>query len=293
MDKFSANVICGLIPGKAARHALREKLRPSRLPPKDDAAAPVTVAIVNGMSFDVVPLQIGDTDFWHIFNTKQWEPGTFEFYKKHVRPDKDVIDIGGWIGPTMLIAYSLNPRAVHVVEGDPANFQTMKINAMQNYAQDKVRMQNICVSDKTGDVVEFGLTDESHPDSSTKSMNAGGGVKVLTTDIVEYLKSKDLADTSIVKIDIEGAEQLCARGLAYMSEFPGLNVLLSLHPPFWEDKGGVVNKLMPEFKKFDIFNEEGKPLELSELQDMMLEECDCNWAGKKGRFFTIILKSRG
>ncbi|MCL2749158.1 MAG: FkbM family methyltransferase, partial [Alphaproteobacteria bacterium] len=241
---------------------------------------------------EVLPQKIESVDFWALFSSGEWEPLTFEFYKKYVRPDKDVIDIGGWIGPTMLIAYSLNPRQIHMVEADPVNFQIMKMNCFKNYCQDKIQMQNICLSDKSGDIVEFGWTDASRLDSSTKSMNSKGGIKVLITDILEYLKSKDLANVNIIKIDIEGAESLLSKGLDYIAGFPGIKILLSLHPPFWDDKKKTMGKLIPEIKKFDVFTEDDKPLSLNDLQEMMQDETESLWPGKTGKFFTIILKTR-
>jgi FkbM family methyltransferase len=193
----------------------------------------------------------------------------------------------------MLIAYSLNPRKIHVIEADPGNFQAIKTNCIKNYLDDKVELLHTCVSDKTGDIIEFGWTDENRPDTSTKTMNSPGGVKVMTTDILEYLKSKDLANTSIIKIDIEGAERLCHKGLDYISKFPGISVLLSMHPAFWPDKAAAAKLLMPEFRKFDVFTEQEQPLPLEKLNDMLLDESSCDWVGKTGVNFTMILKTKG
>ena len=177
-----------------------------------------TSVSANGMMFLIDPF---NSHFWGmLFSSGSWEPETFDFYKKYTRPDKEIIDIGGWIGPTMLIAYSLNPKKIHMVEADPANFQILKSNCLRNNMQDKVELLHACLTNKTGDIIEFGST----PDrcTSTKHINTPGGIKVLSLDIMEYLKSKDLENVCIIKIDTEGAEAMFAKGLEYISKFPGI-----------------------------------------------------------------------
>jgi hypothetical protein len=131
---------------------------------------PRSKAISNGMEFDVTP-----STFWSIFNSGRWEPETREFYKKYVSPLKAVVDIGGWIGPTALIAYSNNPLRIHVVEADPVNYQNLKANCIRNYLMDKIDLHNICISDKTDDIVKFGCIDENIKGTSTKAIGGGGG----------------------------------------------------------------------------------------------------------------------
>ena len=138
-----------------------------------------------------------------------------------------------------------------------------------------------------------GYTDKTCEDTSTCSM-AGDRVRVLTTDIVDFLKTKDLSNTSIIKIDIEGAESMLAAGLECIANYgEGINVLLSIHPPFWtEPKEKVVAKLLPEIKKFSVFTEKDTPLDLSDLEKMMLDERESGWASKTEMFFAIILKTK-
>jgi len=254
---------------------------------------PVDFAISNEMRFNVLPQRPECWDFWGHFNGGTWEPETFSFYKKYVQPNKDVIDIGGWIGPTMIIAYSFNPRNICVVEADPANYQILKHNCFANYMQDKVSLHNLCISDRSGDIVGFGYTDKSNSDTSTCSMN-GDRVRVLTTGIVDFLKTKDLYNTSIIKIDVEGAESLLSGGLNYISEAGvDINILLSFHPPFWsEPKKDVAEKMLPAIKKFDIFSEADVPLDVSDVEKMMLDERNSEWVGRTGIFFSLILKTR-
>lgn len=282
MRKITVKILSAFIPVQSWRKAFREKFW-ELLGVRSWKS--VSYAISNEMVFDV-----NRRSFWDRFNAGVWEPETHAFYKKYVNPAKEIIDIGGWIGPTMLIAYSYNPKKIHVVEADPANYQILKMNCRKNFLEDKVELHNLCISDKTGEIRSFGYTDESNSDTSTKSLG-GQRVKVLTVSFLDFLKSRDLSNVNIIKIDIEGAEILIAEGLDYISRFPGIHVLLSIHTPFWADKKVASNILMKQFHKFQVFSDKEEPIELAALETMMLAETSCSWKNKTGLFFTLILKT--
>jgi len=243
-------------------------------------------AMVNGFVFSVEP-----EEFWPTFSSGYWEPETFAFYKKYVSPDKEIIDIGGWIGPTTLLAYSLNPKKITVVEADPANFQILKLNCKNNYLEDKVDLNCICIGQKSNEIVTFGYTDDANQASSTKSIG-GDRVKVKTTSFLDFLKTKKLNDVNIIKIDIEGAEQYIEEGLRHISQFEDINVLLSLHTPFWDNKELTTKTLMKELENFDLYTENEEKISLDKIQEMMLASPNSQWKNKPGLFFTLILKTK-
>lgn len=243
-------------------------------------------ALVNDFTF-----KVEEATFWAYFNSKQWEPETFDFYKKYASPDKEIIDIGGWIGPTVLIAYSLNPKKITVVEADPANFQVLKNNCKNNYLEDKVDLKCICIGPKSGEIVSFGYTDEAKPDSSTKSIG-GTRVKVMAISLLDFLKTQNLENTNIIKIDIEGGETYIEDGLDYISKFKDIIVYLSIHTPFWEDKEKTSEILLKELKKFDVYTEQDTKISLEEVKRTMTMEQPTAWVNKTGLFFTLILKTK-
>lgn len=279
MEKLLTKLLCAFIPVKRWRTALKSTLLTHKWPITDEA-------ISNEMKFNVVPNR-----FWGHFNSGHWEPETINFYKKHVSPLKEVIDFGGWIGSTTLIAYSFNAKKISVVEADPANYQILKTNCIKNHLNDKVEHHCCCIYDKSDEILTFGYTDKSNEDSSTQSIG-GERVKVRTVSLIDFLTTKDLNDTSIIKIDIEGGEQFIAKGLDYISQFPNINVLFSLHPPFWADKQKTTDILLKELNKFEIYTEKEEVIPLEKVKEMMLSEKSCGWDGKSGIFFTLILKTK-
>jgi FkbM family methyltransferase len=262
-QKKLANVLIKCLPTHGVRQAARRKFLSTRK------------VACNDMVFDVEP-----SEFWYNFDNGKWEPETYDFYKKYISPVKDVIDIGGWIGPTMLFAYSMNARKISVVEADPANFQILKKNCRQNHMEDRVELHNLCLSDRTGQIVMFG-TKSKKKGSSTKRIGYGD-TKVTTTAMMEFLQSKNLKETSIIKIDIEGAEQDVTDSLDYIAQFPDIAVLFSVHVPMFRDAQKTNALLAEKFKKFDVFTDTEEPLSLAEAEKRL----------EKGGSFCLILKTK-
>lgn len=227
------------------------------------------------MIFDVDP-----SHFWQKFNDGEWEQETFAFYRERVSPQKDVIDIGGWIGPTMLLAYAFNARKVTVVEADPANFQRLKRTVRGNYMEDRVELLNLCLSGRTGDLVRFGAASKKKG-SSTKRIGVGQ-TTVVTASATDFIKGLKLDDVNIIKIDIEGAEQDMPEALDLISEHPGISILFSVHVPLWRDPAATIVELLAKAEKFEVFDEKGQPQTHDHLRKRF----------EKEGYFAFILKTR-
>ncbi len=212
LKKVLANAVSGIVPFREVRLRLRRNIL------SQDQAA------FNGMRFDVEKHH-----FWHGFNAGFFEPETISFYRENVSPLKEVLDIGAWVGPTLMVAYALNAKKIHAVEADPANYQILKKNCMNNLMEDRVQLHNLCISNTNDQIVSFGCVKEGN--TSTKAILNHGNVKVATTDILDFLNTKDLNEVNIIKIDIEGAEQNIMHGLSYIANFPDIRVLFSLQIP--------------------------------------------------------------
>jgi FkbM family methyltransferase len=269
---------------KIVPEKIRDILWNIRNPKKKEMA--VDYAFSNEMKFNVIP-----NIFWGRFNNCLWEQETIRFYRNNVSPDKEVIDIGGWIGPTMLIAYSYNPQKIYVVEADPSNYQILKQNTFNNYLDDKVKLFNICISDKDDEIVSFGYNDENIKNTSTKGIG-GTRVKVKTKTLENFLQTLDMSKINIIKIDTEGGEQYMENGLKYISKYSGIKILFSIHTPFWTNKTETANMLIKQFENYDVFTENEEKITENELMGRMLNEKPTVYNDKTGVFFTLILKTK-
>src|SRR6185295_3331065 len=60
-------------------------------------------------------------DFWGEWERGTWEPGTREAIESHVTPGSTYVDIGAWIGPTVLWAAPIAARVL-ALEPDPVAY---------------------------------------------------------------------------------------------------------------------------------------------------------------------------
>ncbi len=243
-------------------------------------------ALINNDEFTVLP-----DKFWLSFNRGTWEPQLREFYKRHISSDKMVIDIGGYIGPSVFLASSYRPKKIIVVEADPINFEKLKKNCELNSLQDEVELHHYCIFNKTGETVRFGPMDRILPHPAINGIG-GEGSETETISFQKFLSGCDLDSTNIVKIDIEGGERFISEGLDYIAGYPGIYIYLALHPPFWPEKEEIADMLLGSFERFDIFTDTEKHLPKQKLRKMILSDQKTYYAEKRGLFFDIILKTK-
>lgn len=247
---------------------------------------PVTDVRINQMYFKVLPCASKDGDYWDIVNKGKWEPETFDFMRNYIRPDKDYIEIGGWIGSTAMAAYAYNPRQVYTIEADPANYQTLKMNIYNNHLQDKIKMFNACLTDteNSGKIIPFGTADKEKPNSSSHRLDNGSRIMIKTTNALPFIKKNcDIKNINTMNIDIESSEIYMKDVFKYFED-KNIAILLSLHNPFWQDKIKSANYIYSYIKGYTIldpftYNEITKP----QIKDKLLEN----------KFYSIILEGRG
>lgn len=169
--------------------------------------------------------------FWRKAGAGTWEPRTFAVLDAHLAPERDYIDIGAWIGPTVLYA-ARRARHVWCFEPDPVAFRHLAWNIELN------RLANVsafaaALSDRVG-IARMASFGGEAGDSMTSLLNRGGAgaADVLTIGWEDFAGSVDLSAVALVKIDIEGGEfAVLPTMLAWLRvQRPAL--YLSTHAPF-------------------------------------------------------------
>ncbi|MHA1575506.1 MAG: FkbM family methyltransferase [Alphaproteobacteria bacterium] len=266
MKKSLIKILCCFVPLKSWRIKIRDK-----------SVVKLDYALINGFKFDV-----NSHNFWSLFNNNLWEQDTIAFYKKYTRPDKNIIDCGVWFGPTVLIAHSFNAKKIYGVEADPSTYYQANKMINKNNISEKVELTNICLYDKSNEIVSFGTGKGNNSDNSIK----GSFFKVNTSTLLDYIKDNNIENYNILKIDIEGAETLIVNDLKSLSNKKDLHILLSLHPKFWADSEIAIKKLLDCAKCFNICDSWDKKMSLSECEDFI------RLALKKNEFPEIILHTK-
>ena len=223
------------------------------------------IATINGFTF-----RVSDHTFWSHFNDS-WESDTKSLFAKYVRPDRTILDVGAWIGPTVLIGYAHNAKHIYAVEADPLNAHTLRLNCCNNYLDNRVSIINRCIHDRSYEVCNFGNS-ICIQDSSTNSF--GGRHKVLSSTLLDIIADNAivLSELGLIKIDIEGSELLLIRDLKKLAVHKHLVVLLSLHQLFWEKIPAKKEALRVLYECYDFFTAVDETRIPTESLDSYIEE---------------------
>ena len=147
-----------------------------------------------------------------------WLFGGFEvdetrFFKDVLRADDVCFDIGGNVGYFSLLMARLAPKGfVHVFEPIPVNAALISASVELNKINN-LRLSNAAVGDHEGNV-RFSVS----VDSAYSSMSATGRfaeeelIKVPMVSLDKYLADSSLQRIDVMKVDVEGAEELVIKG---------------------------------------------------------------------------------
>lgn len=223
--------------------------------------------------------------FWKEYRESGWEPETYETFRRNLTDDTIYVDIGAWVGITLIWARLLGVEKIYAVEANPESYELLSRTVMENQLLEPcVDLTNICVTNKDTELVRFG-----RGLSSASRIEKDGDYSVLTTRLSSYLNKNGLSGNLFIKIDIEGAECLVIEDLANCLAL-GNKAFLALHPPFWEDKVASHDLIIESLKEFCLFNARGETLEIKELSKMILsEEKYPAWGTSYGNLFEILV----
>ena len=193
-------------------------------------------------------------EFWAMYKNDEWEKNTFAVFDAYLRQDKAYIDIGAWVGPTLL--YGANKaKFAFGFEPDKAAFNLLGNNIRLNpHLIDKTSVCDYGIGSKTGKV-KFYVGSEAESTSSfiPNHYNNGAYYYVDFYNFSEAVErcSINFFEINFIKIDIEGGEYtLVPTMIDYfkkMQHFPTL--LISTHAPF------VLTKNLDEEIKKKVFHD--------------------------------------
>lgn len=226
--------------------------------------------------------------FWRRFQ-RGWEPDTFKIFQRCLSATSTYVDIGAWIGPTILFASSIGVEKIYAVEANPTSFEHLEANCGMNPALDaSVELDNVCIYPQRK-IVSFGHEDGGDYASSASSI-FGHGYRVQGVPLSDYLDGKD---PDFIKIDVEGTEPLIAGDLAALSQAEALRIHLSLHPPFFRDLRRDGDRILEACSRFRIRDRKMRELSLERLERLIFStDPKPPWGTRFGNFFEILLETR-
>ncbi|WP_424833265.1 FkbM family methyltransferase [Ruegeria sp.] len=218
---------------------------------------------LNGEPFRLDPYH---SKFWRKASSGVWEPETFAVLDKYLTPESDYLDIGAWIGPTVLYG-ARRARQVWCFEPDPTAFRHLAWNLDLNDIRN-VSAFGVALSDKFG--VARMASVRGEPGDSTSSLLHDGahGSDALTIAWDQFEAANDLSQVSLVKMDIEGAEFFVLPALLPWLEKVRPVLYLSLHAPLLSEaqRRAETANLLERLSFFsEIYDETGASLDLQQL----------------------------
>ena len=225
--------------------------------------------------------------FWDEF-AGSWEPQTVKFFKNNLVPGTDYLDIGAWVGPTAFIATALGAGKVKIIEPNPVNFFQLLATQINNNLLSKWFLVNACVSNKRGSAVIGPIKGIESSSSATNIRDQHqDGATIMSLKLSDLILEDD--KFSLIKIDIEGAEDFIIEDLSILADKEAA-LWLSIHPPFIENKELFLEHLLSLGGSFYFVNEDNNIIENDVLKMwIMTKEEFPSWGTKWGNFFEIGL----
>lgn len=161
-----------------------------------------------------------------------FEPDETHYFKTIIRPEDVCFDIGGNVGFfSMLMAKCASRGKVHVFEPIPLNAALIGANAALNHFGN-LQINNVAVGSEKGSL-PFSVSVDSaysslHPTDRIAEENT---ITVPVVTIDGYIAEQGIARVDIMKVDVEGAEDMVIRGAERLLSDPARrprSVLLEL-----------------------------------------------------------------
>jgi FkbM family methyltransferase len=193
---------------------------------------------------------------WNEMHQNKWEEETFKIFDRFLNAEHSYIDIGAWIGPTVLYG-AHKVKHVYGIEPDPIAFEELITNLNLNPSiASKVTCINAALAEKSGDI---NLYMRHHFGDSTSSLIptiSNNHCKVKSITIDDLITQNNIKEVNFVKMDIEGGEYSLIPFLHEFLKTQKPTLYLSLHPGFFnENVNLILNKSNDSSSQLNIQTE--------------------------------------
>jgi FkbM family methyltransferase len=183
------------------------------------------------------PEQAWHPPFWTQVRDGLWEPQTYNVFDNFLKPEMTYLDMGAWIGPTVLYAAPMAKRAI-AVEPDPIAFPVLRQHVESNNLV--VELHNEAITRYNGIIT---LGSGSLGASTTRANPSGAGrqpdwhqtFSVQCHTLVDFIAMHDIEAPLFIKMDIEGGEEDVLKDFELFEDLKP-TMYLSLHPFWWKSQ---------------------------------------------------------
>lgn len=193
-----------------------------------------------------------------------WENWITAWHYNNLNQYDTYIDIGANGGYYSFLAYTQG-LTVHAFEANQVYFSCLNSSTRDNGAVDRVTIHHAAVSDKDG-AVELTVPDELHGGASIRHSDSnlpGRTEKVRAVTLDSFFKSRTPIGYILVKMDIEGAEQMAWHGAKAFNEKHRPTYIIEYTPRHYD--GNFFDEL-EEYGPVTMVNFEGSEEPITKAQ---------------------------
>ena len=190
----------------------------------------------------------------------EWENNSFKVFDKYLSKDKVFIDIGGWIATTSMYG-SRKSKHVFAIEADECAFNDMANNLKAN-CENNYTLINKAIYNIDNKKINFGKNynyatsrmNDNMSQTGPKGVNSDENYLVETITLKTIIKNYhiNVANISLIKVDIEGGEENILDDLFDMRIKHEIPLYISFHYCWWSDKNLDRFSFLSEQNKKDI-----------------------------------------
>ena len=184
-----------------------------------------------------------------------YEQETVLLFERRIRSGMRVVDIGAHVGFfTLLAAKLVGPTGeVYAFEAEPENYKILQSNINRNKYQN-VTAENQAVSDNNGTAHFYlsGLDNGSHSLHKVRRRMTRGAIKVRETTLDAFFKAQGWPVIDLIKIDVEGAENMVIKGMQQVLALqPAPDLVIEFCPFLLEEAGNKSGLLIRTLQSLD------------------------------------------
>jgi FkbM family methyltransferase len=175
-------------------------------------------------------------DFWSLVQQNRWEPYTYQILSRLLDKQHSYVDVGAWIGPTVLYGCQLAKKC-YAIEPDPVALRLLNQNINLNKFHNIIVL-DCAIGDENGEV-EIGCFGDKpifqFGSSMTSVLGKVNPITVQSITLPELFTQYNIDDCSLIKMDIEGGEFAVLPQAIDFLEQQRIPLYLSIHYHRLED----------------------------------------------------------
>ncbi|MFP8644891.1 FkbM family methyltransferase [Priestia aryabhattai] len=198
----------------------------------------------NDVNFNVISNQAPrkvPRKIWNKIRQNTWEEETFKILDRYLKSENSYIDIGAWIGPTVLYG-AHKTKHVYGVEPDSIAFKELVTNVNLNPSiSSKVTCINAAITEKSGNTNLYKRGKFGNSMSSLIPTMSHKCHQVRGITIHDLISENNIENVNFIKIDIEGGEYSLIPNLYEFLKSQKPTLYLSIHPRFLKENLDLIS----------------------------------------------------